>query len=488
MTGTIRPSSRVLAGFLAALLAGCTLGPDYERPALPVPDDWREIEPSEQASLANTPWWELIGDPELIRLIDIALAENHDLAIAAERIEEARALYGFTRAERLPTVDAYGSAGVARATRNGAPPLPSGIDVEEPFYAFGGTVRWELDLFGRIRRATEAQLALLYAAEENRRAVVVALVADVARAYTELRDLDRRLAISERTLASRQEYVELAKVRFEGGRTSEIDWRQAEAELHRTQAIVHEIQALVAQKENEISFLIGRGPGEIARTGDLPALPVPAELPLGRPAELIDRRPDLRAVEQLLVSENARIGEARALLFPNLTLNGFYGWESTEIDDLLESSSVAYSASADLLQPIFDGGRRRRNVEVAESRQRQALYEYERSVLSAFREVEDALVGFRRSGQRRTAQISRVAAERQVLSLAEIRYRGGVAEYLEVLDAQRSLFDAEFSESDAIRDELLFLIELYRSLGGGAVERPAPETTAESAAAGAASL
>jgi len=449
------------------LTAGCTLGPDYQRPDVPVPEGWREMGAGEQASLANTPWWELFQDPDLLNLIGIALEENQDLKIAVERIEEARAFYGFSRADLFPRVDLQASASRVRVSESGVPALPSGTDNKESLYSVAGTVFWELDFFGRIRRANEAELALVYATEQARRAVVLTLVADVARAYVELRDLDQRLEISRRTLRSRVEYVALAKDRFDGGLTSELDWRQAEAEMHRTSSLVQDFERQVTQKENELSALLGRNPGAITRGRTLGEITVPSSVPAGLPSALLERRPDVRAAEEELASSTARIGEAKALLYPSIALTGAFGWESTELSDLLDSPAQSWSIGANLLQPIFNSGQNRRRVEVAESRQRQALYGYGRAVLLAFREVEDSLVDLRQSGLRRGSEGQRVGAERKVLDLAELRYRGGVAAYLEVLDAQRSLFEAELDETSATSDQLVALIQLYKALGGG---------------------
>jgi multidrug efflux system outer membrane protein len=470
--------SLALAAFLA-LVGSCKLGPDYARPEIEMPAGWRELSAPEAQSLADTPWWELFGDPALQELIRIALAENKDLAIAVERIEEARARWGFTRADLYPRVDASASAGRTRLSQNGL--QTGGAEIEDSLYSVGATAFWELDVFGRISRATEAELELLYATEETRRAVVLALVSAVAQAYVELRDFDQRLAIAQRTLQSRVEYVDLARVRFEGGLTSELDWRQAEAELHRTAGLVHQFELLVAQKENELAVLLGRNPGPIARGLEIGALPLPLEVPSGLPAELLDRRPDLLSAEHELASANARIGEAKALLYPSFALTGSFGWESTELGDLLDAPSRTWSFGANVLQPIFNAGQNRRRVEVSESQQRQALYSYEQSILIALREVEDALVGYRKSGERRGTDELRVEAELKVLELAELRYRGGVADYLEVLESQRSLFDAELSASETSRDQIVSLIQLYRALGGGwptepeqAAEQPAP--------------
>ncbi len=470
-------------GLWVLLAQGCKVGPDYERPQIATPETWREISVAESESLANTPWWELFQDPALQELIRIALEENKDLKIAVERIEEARALYGFQRADLYPKVDLFAGAGAQRLSQQGTPPLPPGTDVEDSLYSLGLSAFWELDFFGRIRRASEAQLAIYYATEEARRATVLALVAEVARVYVELRDSDQRLEISRRTVQSRQEYVELARVRFEGGLTSELDWRQAQAELHRTESLMHDFERQVGQKENELSVLLGRNPEAIPRGQAVGEMPLPPGIPAGLPAELLERRPDVRAAEEQLISANARIGEAKALLYPNISLTGNFGWESTDLGDLLDSPARTWSFSANLLQPIFNAGQLRRGVEVTESRQRQALYSYEQSILQAFREVEDGLVGYRKSGDRRASEGQRVAAERRVLELAELRYQGGVAAYLEVLDAQRSMFDSELEEVGAIREQLVALILLYKALGGGWPQAPEAEQAEPGAAA-----
>jgi len=453
-----------LLALLGLLAAGCELGPDYARPEVPLPEDWRDISPAEQASLADKPWWELFQDPQLVQLIDMALSENKDLKIATERIEEARARYGFTHADIYPHFDAYGSAAWLQ---HGEDALPAGADRESNMYAVGASAFWELDFFGRIRRSSEAELAAVFATEEARSAVVLSLVSDVARAYIELVELDRSLSVSRRTLQSREEYVQLAKDRFDGGVTSELDWRQAQAEEQRTATFVQDFERQVRQKENEISFLVGRNPGEIDRGAGLDSITVPLSVPAGLPADLLERRPDVRQAEETLASSTASIGAAKALLYPSFFLTGTFGWETTDLDQLLKSPAKSWSLGANVLQPIFNAGKNQSQVEVAESLQRQALFGYESSILQAFREVEDALVGLRQFGLQRDSQRQRVEAERKVLELAELRYRGGVANYLEVLDAQRSLFESELDESTAIRDQFVAFVQLYKSLGGG---------------------
>jgi multidrug efflux system outer membrane protein len=419
------------------------------------------------ATLANLPWWEVFQDPQLQELIKIALEENKDLKIAVERIEEARAFYGFQRADLYPQVDANASIGYQEATKDGVIKLPEDTDTSTPLYVVGASVFWELDFFGRIRRATEAELALLLSTEEARRFTALTLVSDVARAYMELRDFDLRLEISRRTLKSREEYVNLAKLRFEGGRTSELDWRQAEAEYFRTQAIVQDFERLVVQKENEISVLLGRNPGEILRGRPIDEQPFPPDVPAGLPSALLERRPDIAQAEQILISSNARIGEAKALLFPQISLTGFFGWETREFGNLFTSPARSWSIAGNLLQPIFNAGKNQRRVEVSESQNRQTLYAYESVIIQAFREVEDSLIDYQKSGERRISQASRVTAERRVLELSEVRYRGGVSDYLQVLDAQRNLFAAELDSVESVRDQMVALVRLYKALGGG---------------------
>lgn len=470
------PSAPALTTLLVVAVAlagaGCALGPNYQRPAVPAPPTWREIPVAEAQSLANTAWWELFDDPALQELVRTALVENKDLKIAVERIEEARARYGFTKADLWPKLDGSATAGRLRFNSGSLVHTPGGDSAssqgtETPFYSASLNVSWEVDFFGRIRRASEAQKALLLGAEEARRSAVLALVADVARAYFELRDFDRRLEISRRTIASRREYVQLAKDRFEGGITPELDFRQAEAELHRVEAIVFDLERLIAAKENELSVLLGRNPGPIVRGLSVEEQKHPGAVPAGLPSELLDRRPDVREAEQALAAATANIGEAKALLFPRIALTGSYGTTSTDFDELFTGPAKSWNIIGNLLQPIFNSGKNRRRVEVTESRQRQTLYAYERTILQAFRETEDALVGYAKTGEQRQALSGRVAAERKVLELAELRYKGGVAAYLEVLDAQRSLFGAELDEAASIGSNLVSLVRLYKALGGG---------------------
>jgi multidrug efflux system outer membrane protein len=475
------PKPPIIAALALALAAaGCALGPNYKRPEVPTPPTWREIPVAEAQSLANTAWWELFDDPQLQELIRVALVENKDLKIAVERIEEARARYGFTKADLWPKLDLSATAGRLRFNTGSLIHTPDGDagvpaeGTETAIYAVSADVSWELDFFGRIRRATEAQNALFLGTLEARRSTVLALVADVAEAYFELRDIDRRLEVARRTIESRREYLQLAKDRFEGGVTAEIDFRQAEAELRRVETVVFDLERLIVLKENELSVLLGRNPGPILRGRSLEEQKLPAAVPTGLPSELLDRRPDIREAEQTLAAATANIGEAKALLFPRIALTGSYGTASTDFDTLFEGPSKSWNIIGNLLQPIFNAGKNRRRVEVTESRQRQLLYAYERAILEAFRETEDALVTYTKTGEQQQAQTSRVMAERKVLELAELRYKGGVAAYLEVLDAQRSLFDAELAQAQTIGTHLVSLVRLYKALGGGWPSAPEP--------------
>jgi outer membrane protein, multidrug efflux system len=471
---------RLLLVALATLAAGCALGPNYQRPQVPTPPTWREIPAAEAQSLANTAWWQLFDDPQLQELVRIALVENKDLKIAVERIEEARARYGFTKADFWPKLDASATAGRLRFNSGSLIHTPEGDTsiptegTETAIYSVSADVSWELDFFGRIRRATEAQQALFLGTQEARRAAVLTLVADVARAYFELRDADLRLEIARHTIESRRESVQFAKDRFEGGVTGELDFRQAEAELKRVETIQFDLERLISAKENELSVLIGRSPGPILRGIPVSEQKRPAAVPAGLPSELLERRPDIREAEQTLAAATANIGEAKALLFPRIALTGSFGTASTDFDTLFEGPSKSWNIIGNLLQPIFHAGQNKRRVEITESRQRQALYAYERTILQAFRETEDALQAYTKTGAQRQAQADRVQAERKVLELCDLRYKGGVSAYLEVLDAQRSLFNAELDEAETIGSNLVSLVRLYKALGGGWLQAPAP--------------
>jgi multidrug efflux system outer membrane protein len=431
------------------------------------PQNFRQGGPAVEASLANVAWWDLFKDENLRFLINVALHENHELKIAVERIEEARATYGIAKADFYPAVSANVTGGALNTSNSSLTHTQDGNTDTKALMGASLGFSWEIDFFGRIRRASEAQRAQLMATEEARRAVAISLVSDVALAYVDLRSLDRRLDVAKTTLVSRKEQVEFSKTRFQGSVANEVDFRQAEAELYRIQSQVYDYEKLVSQRENELSFLVGRNPAAIMRNRSAEDQPIPPEVPVGLPAALLDRRPDVRRAEMDLWSATARIGEARAMLYPRISLTGSYGLASDDLSELIDPASQTWNLFANLMQPIFEGGKNTARVEMRESQHRQALYAYQRTLLNALREVEDALVGFRSAGQQRTALRERVVAERKVLELATLRYKGGVADYLEVLDSQRSLFDAEISDANAASEHSKSLIRLYKALGGG---------------------
>lgn len=451
---------------LALLFVACAAGPDYVRPTVESPISWSDTTATKDSSIANIEWWNVFEDTVLQQLVDTALVNNKDLKIATERIVEARASLGYTKADFWPHLDINLGAGGVKGR---------GDDPKATLRA-GGSLTWEIDLFGRIRRATEAEQALLFATEEGRRGVIIALVAEVGRAYMDLRDADRRVEIAQRTLVARKEYVDLAKTRFEGGVTSEKDWRQAEAEYFRTKSLLSEFERLVKLSENELSILLGRNPGPILRGRPINEQAVLPEVPAGIPSSLLERRPDIRAAEQELIASNARIGEAKALLYPQLSLTGVGGVESSTLSTLFNGPAVAWSLVSGLVQPLFNAGKNTARVEFTESQMRQTLYFYESTIQQAFREVEDGLITYQKTGEQRMSQRSRVQAEQQVLNLAELRYRGGTASYLEVLDAQRSLFSAELDEVLAISNQVRSMIQLYKALGGGWSQEPTSGT------------
>ncbi len=450
--------------FLLAV-ASCTVGPDYQRPIVDSPAGWREGK-ADASSLAELDWWRLFGDPVLNDLVKQALETNFDARLALERVAEVRARLGFVKADLYPRLDAGAAAGPVRDSAKAAPggALP---DRDHQTYQIYGALTWELDLFGRIRRATEAEQAALMAAEEDRRAVAVTIIAEVSRVYLDIRDLDAKVVIGRSTVESRKSYVTLARLRFQGGKTSELDYRQAEAELGRTQSILTDLERQLGEREHELSFLLGRNPGAIPRGRPLTELPVPPQIPAGLPSTLLERRPDIRAAEQALVSANARIGEARALMYPRVTLTASAGYASNDLSGFISSPASFWSLIGGITAPIWDWGKNKSRVEENEARMRQAVVLYEQSIRQGFRDVEDGLLAHRKAGERQLSDKARVAAQRQVLSLAEARYRGGVSTYLEVLDAQRELFSAELDLASSLREHLVSVVRVYRALGGG---------------------
>lgn len=456
----------ILAIAAFVLTACTTLGPPNEQPAVPVPETWREG-PATNESFANVEWFQVYDDPVLQQLIRESLGNNRDLRIAVERVVEARARYGVSRADLYPQVGASATGGYYDAR-------DTGIKENDQLWSVGVDASWEVDLFGRVRSGNQVALANFLATEEAQRAATMTVVYAVARAYFELRDLDQELDITRRTLEDRKKYVDLVQALFEGGVRSEIDYRQAEGEYYNIEISLKDLERFVVTKENELSFLVGRNPGPIERGRPIDQQNLGASVPAGIPSTLLERRPDILEAEQVLYAANGEIGVAKALLFPRISLTAGLGGVSDDLGQVFSSTNLVSNLLANVFQPIFEGGRLRRNVEVTESQQRQALSNYQQVVLNAFRETEDSLISYQKTVEQSASYNARVNALRIVLRLTEAAYEGGVTDYLRVLDAQRSLYDAELTAVQNYRDQLVSLATLYRALGGGWSEPAAP--------------
>jgi outer membrane protein, multidrug efflux system len=462
----MRPALIAL-GVAASLLTGCST-PSEPRHVVDVPFNWRAAADS-TATLADRPWGDLFRTPELDALVREALSNNSNLRIAAERIELARAQYGLQRASLLPTV--LGDTGYAR----GRQPVGGAANATVESSSLGLVVpSWEIDLWGRVRSATEAARRQLLSSEEIRRALYISLIGEVARAYLTLVDLDTQLDVALRTVDARRESQRVVKARFEGGITSASDLRQAESNLAGAEATIAAIERARSQSEHALSVLVGRNPGAIQRGGTALGMMSPPQLPAGMPSTLLERRPDILAAEQQLRATEASIDAARKAYFPTISLTGFLGFASPALRDLFDDGRSAWSVSPAITVPIFTGGRLRSNVEAAEAQQRIALEQYRQTVRNAFREVEDALVAYQRNQEQRAALERVVKANRERARLADLRYRNGVTIYVEVLLAQQQAFESELQLSQASRAVYEAVVNLYTALGGGWLPDQAP--------------
>jgi multidrug efflux system outer membrane protein len=452
---------------LAALvLAGCTVGPDYKRPELSIPDDFRGRGPDGPAgaeSLGDVGWWQIFQDETLQSLIHTALAENYDLRVAAARVLDARAQVTINRSFQFPDLSASGSAPYTYIPGDRAP-----TQFRETFAPIGGLdMFWELDFWGRFRRSTEAARANLLASEAAQRFVVASLVSDVATAYFQLRELDMELDISRRTLASRQDSLRLVKLRQEGAVASMMDVRQAEVLLYTAAAAIPDFERRIEQTENLISILLGHNPDAVPRGRPLlQQLALPA-IPAGLPSSLLERRPDVQDAEGQLAAATARIGVAKSDYFPRVFLTGVAGAGGIKIDASWFGPQGILAIAPQVTLPIFNTGRIGAQVDSATAQAEVALERYRQTVQLAFRDVSDSLIEHRKRGEFRVQQELLVESLRDAARLSNVRYRGGVTSYLEVLDTERQLFDAELQLAQAQRDELLAVVRLYRALGGG---------------------
>ena len=449
---------------LSVLLISCAMGPDYSRPDIPTSDSFRMAEEGKDLpSLANVPWWELYRDEELQKLIRIALEENKDLKRSVATVDEFAARLLVAKTDFAPQMNATVNAPVFGNTRNFQfRGFPNAFN-----YYVQGNLAWELDIWGRIRRSNEAALGDLFAREENRRAIILQLVGGVAQAYFDLRQFDMQLEIATRTLQAWEESVRISQARLRQGLINRLDVDQFEAERQNAAARIAELKRQMVQKENELSVLLGRNPGQVSRGRSLTEQVMPPVVPAGLPSELLQRRPDVVQAEQGLAAATARIGIAKADRFPKLSITGLLGVASPQLSHLVASDTYFGVVGPSLTGPLFNAQILGFQQEAAEAQARQALAQYEQTILVAFREVEDALVGVSTAREQAAAQEKQVNALQSALHLANLRYKGGLANYLDVLIAQRSLFDAELSLAATRRLHLVSVVQLYKALGGG---------------------
>lgn len=448
------------------MLTGCTLGPKYKRPQVTVPDTYRGLAPDAgpqtATSFGDEKWWAVYQDPQLQALIREALSQNYDVRIAATRVLQAQAVLGITRADQFPTV----TGGVSTSNQR----FPE-TTILPPFEISPTRVNlslfWELDFWGKFRRATEAARATVLATEWGQKAVVSSLVSDVAAAYFQLLELDSEMNISRRTLDSRKESLRLVEVRARGGETALLDVRQSELLVYTAAAAIPDLERRIEQQENLISILLGKNPAPVTRGKPLVENPLLPAVPPGLPSSLLERRPDIQSSEQQLVAANARIGVAKAAYFPQITLTAFGGYQSSALTDLFTGPAGLWSFGGELLQPIFTGGRIRSNVRFTEAQKQEAVLVYQQSIQQAFREVSDSLIAYRKNQEFRTQQELLTNSAQDAIRLANMRYKGGVTSYLEVLDIDTRYFDAQLGLAQAQLNERLALVQLFNALGGG---------------------
>ncbi len=453
----------IAAALFALLASGCMVGPDYVRPPADAPAAWR-LDEKDVRDLANTAWWEQFGDPVLNDLVAVALRENKDLLIASARVDEFAGRYGFVRAQLFPQA---GFGADARRQRDiGAVVIGAGNSTIFDSYSTVLNASWEIDLWGRIRRETEAARAQLMASEEARRGVVLSLVGSVAGAYINLRDLDRQLEIARVTAKARGESYEIFKLRYEGGIISLLELSQNRSQYEEALATIPAFEKAIAQQENGLSFLLGRNPGPIVRGKTIDELVLPG-IPAGLPSELLERRPDIRQAEQNLIAANALIGAAKAQYYPTISLTGLFGYSSTSLSSLFENQSKVWQFAGALKMPIFTAGAIAGQVEAAEATQQQALFAYQKSIQQGFREVNDALIDQDRTKVQLQAQKRQVTALEEYATIARLRYENGYTSFIEVLDADRSLFNAQLQYTQSQQVEFQAMINLYKAMGGG---------------------
>ena len=456
----------LIAMLVSGLLAGCMVGPKYHRPAIQTPTAYRDLADNPQAqaqaaSYADLPWWQVFDDPKLQELIRAAIKQNYDLQLATERINAARAQLAVTRSSLFPQVQGNGNFSGGKENT---------FQTNYNFLTLTADAAFQLDFFGRLRRATEAARAQLLATEDARQTVLLTLVSDVASDYFTLLQLDLQLQITHDTVKTQQDSVKLTKLRVDHGVATKLDVLQAQQVLDTANAQIPDLERQIAQAENAISILLGNYPQDVPRGRPLVEQTLPPEVPPGLPSTLMERRPDIREAEQNLVAANAEIGVAKAQFFPQVSLTGSGGGafgRSSAFSSLMSSQLGIWSYGAQVNQPIFTGGALRGNLRLAESQHQQALIAYRQAIQGAFGDASDALIGYQKFHQVRLRQEDSVADLQESVRLSNLRYKGGTTTYLEVLDGQRSLFTAELTLAQARGDEYQSLVQLYKALGGG---------------------
>ena len=471
----------ILSLLIAVVLTGCAIGPDYKRPTIDTPAAWR-VEAKEAQDKANTAWWHQFEDDVLNGLIDEALKQNNDLRIATSRVDEYVGRFWVGRSGLFPQIGAYGYATQDRASERSATPIPSTMKNPVENYQAGFSGSWEIDIWGKLRRATEASKADLLSTEEARQAVILSLVSAVANGYILLRDYDKQLEIATRTAKTREESYKLFKLRYEGGVISELELNQVKSEYEQALATIPQVEKQITFQENALSVLLGRNPGPIDRGKSIDELTLPA-VPAGLPSDLLEKRPDVRQAEQALVAANARIGVAKAQFFPTISLTGLFGWASVELSNLFTGPAQVWSWGGAAVAPIFTGGSLMGQFWTSEAIQQQTLFNYQSTVQTAFREVDDSLADQKRTREQLEAQKRQVDALKEYARIARLRYDNGYTSFIEVLDAERSLFSAELTYAQT--QGILFgaLVNVYKSMGGGWVVEADKLTSPETATA-----
>jgi len=459
---------RRAAAILALFAASCTVGPDYVKPVVESPPAWR-IDYPQAADIANTRWWEQFGDPVLNELVASALRDNRDLVIAAARVDAFLGQLVSTRSQLYPQAKYNADASRSRASEVATSPAPSGFDPYSSLYQGALGASWQLDLFGRVRRLTEAAQARVYATEQGRRGVVLSVVTSMAASYINLRALDRQLEISRATAQNYANTIRIFDLRHKGGVVSGLEVQQVQSQYQQALAAIPSLEQRIAAQENLIAVLQGRNPYPIPRGKSIDALELPG-IPADLPSSLLERRPDILQAEQDIVAANADIGAARALYYPQFSLTGSYGSISAAFANFLTGPAVAWSVAAALAGPLFTAGAIAGQVESAEATSAATLAIYQRTVFNAFRETNDALTGTMKKRQESAAQVLRVRSLREYARLSRIKFNNGYGGYIEVLYAENELFTAELASVQSYADSYTQLVEVYKAMGGGWID------------------